>query len=123
MPTLRLPALFADPPPFEQPIFLANGRLFDGTSAPIRDGTGILVEDGRIARVGLASDAVPEGTVRVDVAGKTVMPGIVNCHVHAIGQTPPSKMGADLQLQETHQHFLARQLQESLQPRRGVLRS
>jgi len=119
VPTLRLPALFADPPPFEQPIFLANGRLFDGTSAPIRDGTGILVEDGRIARVGLASDAVPEGTVRVDVAGKTVMPGIVNCHVHAIGQTPPSKMGADLQLQETHQHFLARQLQESL--RMGVM--
>lgn len=114
MPTLRLPALFADPPPGSERILLANCRLFDGTNAPIRDGAAILIEDGKIARVGLASDAVPEGTVRLDVAGRTVMPGIVNCHVHAIGQAPPAKMGADLQLKEANQHFLARQLQESL---------
>lgn len=119
MPTLRLPALFADPQPGETPIFLAGGRLFDGTDAPVREATGILVENGRISRVGAASDAVPEGAVRIELDGRTVMPGIVNCHVHAIGQAPVAKMGADFQLSAANHHFLAALLQESL--RMGVM--
>lgn len=118
MPTLRLPALFADPPPATTPLFLAGGRLFDGTAAAVRETTGILLEGGRISRVGAASDAVPEGAVRIELDGKTVMPGIVNCHVHAIGHAPEAKMGADLPLPEANQHFLAALLQESL--RMGV---
>lgn len=115
---IRLPALFADPAPSDQSLFLTNGRLFDGTGSATRDGSSILVEDGRIARVGAASDAAPEGALRIDLAGRSVMPGIVNAHVHASSHAPVPKMGADVMLPATHPHFLARDLAESL--RMGV---
>lgn len=44
--------------------------------APIRDSDGVLIEDGRIVRVGDADDGAPEGTITVDLAGKTLLPGI-----------------------------------------------
>jgi len=53
----------------------------DGT-APIDNGV-LLVSDGRIAAVGSSSSVeIPRGAASVDLAGKTVMPAIVNAHVH-----------------------------------------
>ncbi|MGE0160684.1 MAG: amidohydrolase family protein [Gemmatimonadales bacterium] len=53
----------------------------DGTP-PIEDGV-LLVTDGRITAVGTAATLeVPRGAARVDLTGKTVMPAIVNAHVH-----------------------------------------
>lgn len=119
MTEIRLPALLADPAPASGRLFLTNGRLFDGTDSPIRDGSSVLIDAGEISRVGKTSDSVEEGTVTIDVAGRTIIPGIVNCHVHAIGRAAPSKMGADPQLPAAHSHFLATKLQESL--RMGVM--
>ena len=42
----RLPALLADPPRAAGRLWLANGRLFDGTGAAVRDGVSVLLEDG-----------------------------------------------------------------------------
>jgi imidazolonepropionase-like amidohydrolase len=51
-------------------------------SAPIENAT-IVVTAGRIAQVGPAARAtVPAGATRVSLAGKTVMPTIVDTHVH-----------------------------------------
>jgi len=111
---IRFPALLADPAPAERALWLTNARLFDGTDAPVRDGAGVLVEDGRIARVGQAGDGVPEHAVAVDLAGRTLMPGIVNCHVHAAGRPPDLKMGAEQLLPGVNRHFLATKLRESL---------
>jgi imidazolonepropionase-like amidohydrolase len=60
-----------------------GARILTGDgSAPIDDGI-LLVSDGRITAVGAASSAeVPRGAVSVDLAGKTIMPAIVNAHVH-----------------------------------------
>jgi len=53
----------------------------DGT-APIENGV-LLVRDGRITAVGSESSVeIPRGAASVDLAGKTVMPAIVNAHVH-----------------------------------------
>lgn len=50
--------------------------------APIENAT-IVVAEGRIVQVGpAASVTVPAGATRVDVAGKTIMPTIVDTHVH-----------------------------------------
>src|SRR5262245_13322552 len=72
-----LPALPAPPALFE------GARLIAGDgSAPIEDGA-LLVRDGRIVALGRKGDVpAPAGTVRVDLAGKTVMPTLVNVHVH-----------------------------------------
>ena len=56
-------------------------HLGDGR-APIENAT-IVVDGARIAQVGRAADLkVPAGATRVSLAGKTVMPAIIDTHVH-----------------------------------------
>lgn len=63
----------------------AGARILPITSAPIDDGA-LVVRDGRIVSVGArASLAIPAGAVVVDVAGKTLMPGLVDTHSHVGG--------------------------------------
>lgn len=59
-----------------------DGRIIDGRGAVIEHGT-VLVQNGVITEAGPASGVkVPAGAVRVDVRGKTLMPGLVNAHGH-----------------------------------------
>lgn len=62
-------------------------RLIDGTIAePVPDAT-ILVRNGRIADVGPSSRIqIPANAVRTSLAGKTIIPGLVNAHGH-VGDT------------------------------------
>jgi imidazolonepropionase-like amidohydrolase len=70
-----------------------GARVIDGTDrAPIDNAT-ILVRDGRIVAVGPpAGVTVPAGAVRVSLAGKHVMPGLVNAHGH-VGNTVGLEQG------------------------------
>ena len=58
-------------------------RIFDGTDV-IERGT-VLVQDGRITAVG-ADVAVPDGIDRIDGRGRTLLPGLIDAHVHAWGE-------------------------------------
>lgn len=61
---------------------LTGGAVFDGTDGTIQTGgRSILVEDGVIAWIGADEDA-PEADVVVDASEHTVMPGLINSHVH-----------------------------------------
>jgi len=42
----------------------------------------VLIEDGRIVSVGQAGAAIPEGAERVDLPGVTLVPGLIDMHVH-----------------------------------------
>ncbi len=67
-------------PPVSPSLALVGGTVIDGTGAAPR--TAAVVIDGeRIASVGAA---VPEGARRVDVSGRTVMPGLIDAHVHLL---------------------------------------
>lgn len=62
---------------------IMGGTVIDGLGgAPIENGV-VLMEDDRILAVG-PSDAVsvPNGATLIDASGKTVMPGLVDVHVH-----------------------------------------
>jgi imidazolonepropionase-like amidohydrolase len=60
-------------------IVFGGGEVFDGTgSAPAA--AEVAVEGGRIAEVGAGLD----GDERIDVAGMTLLPGFIDCHVHVI---------------------------------------
>src|SRR5262245_30984727 len=59
-----------------------GARLVIGDGAVIENGA-MLVENDTIARVGRKGDvAAPAGAVRIDMSGKTIMPGMVLAHGH-----------------------------------------
>jgi imidazolonepropionase-like amidohydrolase len=61
-------------------IILWNARLLDGRGTPARDGVVVTVTDGRIAEIGDARGEAPSGAL--DLAGRTLMPGLIDAHVH-----------------------------------------
>jgi len=72
--------------PHPEGLLLDNCRLLDGVSATV-ERAAVLVRDGRIAYAGAASDLPASqagGARRLDLGGLTVMPGLIDCHVHLI---------------------------------------
>jgi imidazolonepropionase-like amidohydrolase len=60
-----------------------GARLIAGDGGAPIDGSAFIVEDDRITRVGRKGQlAAPAGARRVDLTGKTVMPALVDAHVH-----------------------------------------
>lgn len=76
----RRPSLLAAPPLATGRWWLSGARLFDGRA--VREAAGVLVSDGRIERVGSATDGAPEGVPQIDLTGRTLMPGLIDAHVH-----------------------------------------
>jgi imidazolonepropionase-like amidohydrolase len=75
----------ANPSPQAQEAATAfeGARVITGDGRPPIEKATIVVSGWRIADVGpSASVRVPAGAIRVDLAGKTVMPAIVDTHVH-----------------------------------------
>jgi len=69
------------PPPSTATVF-EGARIIVGDGQTIEKGT-LVVDGGTITMVGTtASVQVPAGATRVSLAGKTVMPAIVDAHVH-----------------------------------------
>jgi imidazolonepropionase-like amidohydrolase len=74
---------------------VTGATLIDGTGAPPRAGTTIVIQDGRIVEV--APDGavrLREGTDIIDAAGKYVIPGLADMHVHfSLGSPLPRQPG------------------------------
>lgn len=62
-------------------LIVVEARLWDGTGAPVQEGVDLWVQDGRIVSIG-PDLAVPEGARVIDARGATVIPGLVDAHVH-----------------------------------------
>ena len=64
-------------------VALTNARLIDGTGTPARDDQTIIIRGEKVAAVGkTGSLAIPQGAQVIDLAGKTVIPGIIGLHDH-----------------------------------------
>jgi imidazolonepropionase-like amidohydrolase len=57
------------------------GRLIVDASEPARGASTVIVDNGRIVRIENGATA-PAGATVVDLRGKTVMPGLIDVHVH-----------------------------------------
>jgi imidazolonepropionase-like amidohydrolase len=64
-------------------VALTGARVIDGTGrAPVERVT-IVINDGRLEAVGAAAAVnIPAGATRVDLSGKTIIPGLINAHAH-----------------------------------------
>ena len=80
----------------ETSVALVNVRVVDGTGAAPREGQTIVIQNGKIASVTAAAEAkVPAGARTIDLAGHTVIPGLVGLHNHTFYTT----RGRSVQLQ------------------------
>ncbi|QQS11688.1 MAG: amidohydrolase family protein [Rhodospirillales bacterium] len=59
-----------------------GGKLFDGETA--RDGHAVLEEGGRVKRVAPAGEFAGFAGPRIDTSGGTLLPGLIDCHVHSL---------------------------------------
>jgi imidazolonepropionase-like amidohydrolase len=58
-----------------------GGRVIDGTGRVVDNGT-VVINGATITAVGPASTPVPAGATRIDLKGKTILPGLINAHGH-----------------------------------------
>src|SRR5215831_17670666 len=64
-------------------LLIKGAMVIPGTATPAYGPVDILAEDGVIARMGnSAGERWPAADITIDAAGKYVMPGIVNTHMH-----------------------------------------
>ena len=72
-------------------ILIEADRLFDGTGSPPIERAAVLVEDGRVRAVGPIEEfARSDGdTERVTYQGCTILPGLIDSHVHLVFSAGP----------------------------------
>jgi imidazolonepropionase-like amidohydrolase len=75
-------------------VLFENVRIFDGKGAALSAPSNVLVEGNVIARIS-ASPIAAEGARRIAGNGRTLMPGLIDAHWHAmlIASTPAEAMG------------------------------
>jgi imidazolonepropionase-like amidohydrolase len=71
------------PPAGAPTLAIVNGRLIDGFGGPPIERSVVLVTGNRISAIGRAGEvAIPAGVKVIDAGGRTVMPGMMDMHVH-----------------------------------------
>ena len=90
------PAATGAPPP----VTFTNFRLFDGKSAALRDGMYLAVDGNRISQIGQGQPPAAGANRTIDCGGKTIMPGMIEMHWHAMLASLPIQtiMQADIGL-------------------------
>ena len=80
-----------------QPLLFTNAIIFDGVSSSVRRGANVLVE-GDVIRALPAAGEPHENARVIDCGGRTIMPGLIDVHWHALlcGISQAAAMTAEL---------------------------
>ena len=70
-------------------ILIRNALLIDGVRKEPIEGVSVLIENKKIKEIG-KSIIPPEGSEIIAAEGKTVMPGMIDCHVHLVVDGEPN---------------------------------
>lgn len=92
----------------KESLILEGGTLIDGNGGPPLNEAAVLIEKGKIVRVGKKGEIEKPDTIRtIDVTGKFLLPGLIDMHVHydgwmgelflAHGVTTVKDMGNDIE--------------------------
>ena len=79
-------------------VLLEAGRLFDALSGNVLTDQAILIKGGRIIEVGNAAQVAAHapGARIVDLSAATVLPGLIDCHAHVLGNLKDLSATRDL---------------------------
>ncbi len=71
--------------PSAEPLVVIAGRLADVAAGDVLRDRALVLDGDRIEDV-VSSSETPSGARTVDLSGQTVLPGLIDCHAHLIGQ-------------------------------------
>ena len=109
--------------PVNEPLVFVNATVWDGRDRPVQSGRSVVVRDGHIESILDFAEPLPEGLHQVDASGKTLIPGLIDAHVHLMYDSGPDLLTRAPQL--VNEWFaIVRQYPESRAPivRRGQLK-
>ncbi|MEA2710325.1 MAG: hypothetical protein QOF78_2926 [Phycisphaerales bacterium] len=101
---------------------IRHARVFDG--AAVIDDTDVLIRDGVIAQIGKDLDGGDSDVI--DATGKTLVPGLIDCHVHIFAPAvlrQAAAFGVTTELDMFMAATVAKQLREEENPARADFRT
>src|SRR5215831_20481922 len=72
------------PPAESEATLFQNVRIFDGKSSTLSGSSNVLVRGNKIERISTSPMAADAGTRVIDGGGRTLMPGLIDAHWHAM---------------------------------------
>ena len=97
------------------PLRLTSARMIDGTGAPPVEDVSVAVENGRIAGIDSGGARRAEDAAQIDLGGRTLMPGLVDAHVHVTAfDMPRALKGQEPIAPEVRHHLIAAGLERML---------
>lgn len=75
----------AGAPAAAKTVVVRAAHMVDVLAGRTVDNVQVVITDGRIAAVGKAGDAVPAGADMIDLGARTLVPGLIDMHVHLTG--------------------------------------
>jgi imidazolonepropionase-like amidohydrolase len=94
---------------------LTGARLIDGTGGPPLKPARVVIEQGRVTGIDTSAESTPPGFAHFDLAGRTLMPGLVDAHVHVTAfDMPRALKGQEAIAPEVKHHFIATGLRRML---------
>jgi len=82
---LALALALAASPAAAKTVVVRAAHMVDVLAGRSVDNVQVVVTDGRIAAVGKRGDAVPAGAEVIDLGSRTLLPGLIDMHVHLTG--------------------------------------
>jgi imidazolonepropionase-like amidohydrolase len=68
-------------------VLFTNAHIVDGTTEDVREGYSVLVEDDRVREVSDRPITTKSARI-IDLNGRILMPGLIDCHVHVVAGLP-----------------------------------
>ena len=86
--------------PLVEPLVLRNVSVWDGRGGSVQPHQSVLIADGRIAGILDASAPSPAGVRAIDGSGRTLIPGLIDAHVHLMYDSGPDLLTRAPQLMD-----------------------